>query len=105
MGALYIERGRRLWSAAAYLLFTMCVLAAVLAFIFVPSLSPAWLLQPTSSGWMNVGMRLLLQVVAFFASLVVLISGWKWLFSRLLSRDEFQQIARQLRTDWSEDGA
>jgi hypothetical protein len=105
MGLPHIERGRQLRSAAAYLLFTMCVLAAVLACIFVPGLLPAWLLQPTSSRWMNVGVRLLLQVVVFFTSLVVLISGWKWLFSRLLSRDEFQQIARQLRTDWSEDGA
>jgi hypothetical protein len=53
---------------------------------------------------MNVGVRLVMQIVAFFASLIVLISGWKWLFSRLLSREEFHQIARQLRKDWSEDG-
>jgi hypothetical protein len=105
MPTLQIERGRRLWSAAAYILFAMCVLAAVLVFILLPGLLPTWLLQPTSSGWMNVGVRLVIQVVAFFASLIVLISGWKWLFSRLLSREEFHQIACQLRTDWSEDGA
>lgn len=88
----------------AYALFSMCVLASVFVFIWLPSILPNWLVRPTSIFWMNFGLGLLMRGGGFLVTFMVLFIGWRAIFSRFLPPKQFQGIVRQLRTDWSDDG-
>lgn len=98
------EQGGKGVDVIAYALFSMCVLAPVFVFIWLPSVLPNWLMRPTPIFWINFGVGLLIQGGGFLITFMVLFAGWRAIFSRLLPPEQFQEIVRQLRTDWSEDG-
>jgi Co/Zn/Cd efflux system component len=90
---------------AAYVAFTACVLIATCAFVFSSKMLPLSLLHLTQLKWIDFGVHLLVKLLCFFAALRLLVLAWKWLFSRLLSPEDFAKVQRQLLTDWSEHGA